>query len=158
MEEKDLKNFLNEHFCYEIEMLYFAAVSIKYYNIARSQIEINMSLECFLSHGRNLLEFFYYNPVNNYARAVHFIDNSNWQQSRPEKTKNIIELERRASPEVAHLTFNRIAGTPPEKLWDYTNCFYDLLEVTKKFVNLLPNQFHGNGIIDLKNNIDRLKL
>jgi hypothetical protein len=158
MEEKDLQIFLNEHFCYEVEMLYFTAVSIKYYIIAGSQRELNMSLECFLSHGRNLLEFFYYKPADNYARATHFIESDKWQQVKPEKTKNITELERRASPEVAHLTFDRISGTPPEKLWDCSNCFYDLLEVTKKFINLLPNQFHGSGIIDLKNNIDKLKL
>lgn len=158
MEDKDLKNFLDEHFCYEVEMLYFAVTSLKYYNIAASQNGINMSLECFLFHGRNLLEFFYYKPTNNYARAAHFVENDKWQQNRPEKTKNIIELERRTSKEVVHLTFDRISGTPPEKQWDWPSCFYDLLLVTKNFLNLLPNKFYGSNIINLKNNIDKLKL
>lgn len=158
MDEKNLKKFLNEHFCYEVEMLYSAVVSLKYYSIATSRRGTNISLENFLFHGRNLLEFFYYKPKNNYAKATHYIESDKWQQTRPEKTKNIIELERRISKEVVHLTFDRISGAPPEKQWDWPSCFNDLLAVIKIFLNLLPNQFDGTEIIDLKNNIDKLKI
>lgn len=158
MEKEDLKNFLDEHFTYEVEMLYYAIVNWKKYHQPKDQNGINMTLECLFFHGRNLLEFFYYKPVKNYSRATHFVNENKWEQTRPDKTKNVLELERRTSNEVVHLTYNRIAGSPPEKNWDPIGCFKDLIIVTKNFLNLLPDELQGNRIISLKNNIDKLQI
>lgn len=158
MDKEDLKKFLDEHFTYEVEMLYHAIVKWKKYHQPFDQNEINMSLECLFFHGRNLLEFFYYKPVKGYSRATHFVDENKWKQTCPSKTKNILELERRTSNEVVHLTYNRIAGSPPEKQWDPIGCFKDLIAITKNFLNLLPNELQGERIISLKNNVDKLQI
>ena len=158
MKKEDLNFFLDEHFTYEVEMLYYAIVSWKKYQQPFDRNGINMSLECLLFHGRNLLEFFYYKPKNNYSHATDFVDNSKWEQTRPNKSKNVTELEKRTSNEVVHLTYNRIAGTPPKKQWDTVGCFRDLVLVTKKFLNLLPDKLQGDRIVYLKNNIDKLTI
>lgn len=158
MNDKNLKDFLNEHFVYEINMLHYSSMRLAYHLKEKDQNGINMSLEDFLLHGRNLLEFFYYKQTDNYVRASHFINNDEWRKNKPSKTKNIIELEKRSSKELVHLTFDRISGMPPEKLWNYYECLKDLLILTKIFLNLLPKKFYGSEIINLKDNIDSLTL
>jgi hypothetical protein len=158
MEKEDLKKFLDEHFTYEVEMVSYAIVSWKKYHQPFDQNGINMSLECLFFHGRNLLEFFYYKPAKDYSRAPHFIDDNKWKLTRPDKTKNVLELEKRTSNEVVHLTYKRMAGSPPEKQWDPIGCFKDLTIITKEFLNLLPDDMQGDRIISLKNNIDKLQI
>src|SRR3989339_605647 len=139
MNNEDLKDFLDEHFTYEVEMLYYAIMSWKKYCQPLDQNGVNMSLECLFFHGRNLLEFFYYKPIKEYSRATHFIDESKWKQTCPSKTKNIIELEKRTSNEIVHLTYKRITGSPPEKRWNPIGCFNVLIILKKIFFNLLPS-------------------
>jgi hypothetical protein len=116
------------------------------------QSGINMALDNFVAHGRNLLEFFYYPKSNSYdyARATHFVDEANWEKVRPQKTELIKELERRASNEMVHLSFKRISGTPPEKTWNCGRCSTDLLVVTKKFLEILPEKYFSDTITNLK--------
>jgi len=159
-EGKYLKKFLNEHFVYEANALYFAMVKLhdqdKIEN--KNQDEINMALESFLFHGRNLIEFFYYkNDAENYSRAFHFIEKDEWLKIRPKKTKQISEVQDRSNKEIVHLTYDRIAGSPPEKNWNCSNTFGDFLEIIKIFLNQLPKKYYEDKIINLKNNINEVK-
>jgi len=153
MDEKYLKNYLNEHFVYETNALCYAKARLVEINESegRKQDEINMALESFLFHSRNLIEFFYYDrDAKNYSRAFHFIGRGKWLEERPQKTKLIEEVKDRANKEIVHLTYDRILGTPPEKKWDWPDAFSDLLKVIKTFLDLLPEEYCGNGINNLK--------
>lgn len=159
MEKHDdnfLKAFLGEHFWYEIDMLLYSVTTLDQSARNNNQSGINMALDNFVAHGRNLLEFYYYQKSggSNYARATHFVDSSNWEKVRPPKTELIKELERRASNEMVHLSFKRISGTPPEKIWNCGQCSKDLLIVTKKFLEILPEKYFSDTITNLKVPLD----
>ncbi|MFH0829423.1 MAG: hypothetical protein V1907_04615 [Candidatus Kerfeldbacteria bacterium] len=70
-----LKEFLGEHFWYEIDMLFYSVKMLDQSKQNNDQSGINMALDNFVAHGRNLLEFFYYpkSNSNNYARATHLL-------------------------------------------------------------------------------------
>ncbi len=156
MSEEDLKKFINEHFVYEVDMLYYAATKLLDLNKSASSSinEINLTLEAVVIHGRNLVEFFYYdNDDKNYARAFHFINKSEWSKQRPAITNPISELRNRSSVEMAHLTYNRIEGTPPEKNWDWVPIVRDLLIASNIFLYLLPNMYIDSNIEGLKRKI-----
>lgn len=161
MEKHDdnfLKSFLGEHFWYEIDMLVYSVKTLAQSEQNHDQSGINMALDNFVAHGRNLLEFYYYTKIDSkdYARAEHFVDSETWEKIRPLKTELIKELERRASNEMVHLSFKRISGTPPEKTWNCGQCCKDLLVVTKKFLEILSEKFFSDTITSLKISLSNL--
>lgn len=134
-------------------MLLYSAKMLSKFDSEKDQYGINMSLENLITHGRNLLEFFYYQPKSHYARVINFVNSEKWQRIKPPKTNQLLELEKRASNEMSHLTFNRINGTPPEKFWNWGQCLQDLLLVVRNFLDILPEKYCGDKIISLKNKI-----
>ena len=112
----------------------------------------NMGLETFLLHARNLREFFYGEEKYPHdARAYHFFaDKECWEKMRPDETDSIKDVAKRGNKELAHLTYKRISGTPPEKGWDCGKILSDLLGVVKVFLDKLPEKYSGNKLNDLK--------
>lgn len=157
-DDKFLKDFLAEHFMYEIEGLLYSIKMLDQYGRSNDQSGVNMTVDNFVAHGRNLLEFFYYPKLDssNYARATHYVDSRTWEETRPPKTDLIRELERRASNEMVHLTFKRISGNPPEKRWKCGHCLKDLLIVTKRFLDILPEKFLSKDVTQLKETLGRI--
>jgi hypothetical protein len=151
--DAELKKFLEEHFSYEVEMLYFSVTKLIEFKQINDSGGINMALETFLLHARNLREFFYYDtkkfPTD--ARASDFFEEGNlWREIRPDETDSILKIKERVGKELAHLTYKRIYGTPPEKNWSCGETFKDLLKTVKIFLNNLPDKYKGDGLQNIK--------
>jgi hypothetical protein len=185
--DEDKRIYVEEHFCYEVEMLLYAfmqlgggtsmrmetnnlilattlvtTLSVVEYNKKQSidQNFSNMAQETFLLHARNLREFFYRDDKQRLddARAFEFfIDKDSWRKLRPNETDSIKEVKNRADKELAHLTYKRISGTPPEKLWDYRKIFFDFIEVIEVFLKQLPEKYFGQNSRNLAHKMEQLK-
>jgi len=173
---------LEEHFIYEVEMLCFSfkrIIEFKKFDeepaqyspystlvntpwvaqhtpLASDPNNINMALETFLLHARNLREFFY-NDNKRYdtdARAWDFLEEKNlWQKLRPAEMESMIEIRERAGKELAHLSYKRIYGTPPEKSWNTGETLSDLLKVVGIFLEHLSPKYFGDRLRNLKQRV-----
>jgi hypothetical protein len=141
-----LNNFLREHFCYEVDMLCVSTSFLSYYSVNGHQAGINLALENFLLHSRNIIEFLYLKPKRNYARAHHYLDNDVCSRLFSSKTPRINNILKRANQENAHLTFDRYCGSPPEKKWFWLEDFLELLTKIKVFLDNLPEQYKNDEI------------
>lgn len=150
LNDEEKKRYLREHFYYEVKMLHFAVCKFALTDI----LDIwnrNMALETFLLHARNLKEFFYYKPCKKYLRAYDFVENEiKWDRDKPKKTHWIIEVESRADKELAHLTNERIYGTPPEKKWKCGIIQRDFLKLAKCFLDHLPEKYIDERLREIK--------
>ncbi|MFA6098809.1 MAG: hypothetical protein WCV50_03475 [Patescibacteria group bacterium] len=144
LQNSDKKAWLIEHFAYEDDMLNFSFNKIFECLKQQEQKSLQMALECFLLHARNLLEFFYYRKNGkSYIRAIDFIESKQWEKLLPKKTARIIKLQKRIDNELMHLTDKRISGIPPEKSWDI-DILLDFIVLTKIFKKNLPNEYKFN--------------
>ena len=137
------KEFLAEHFRYEVDMLRYSADKLKQLE-GKGGVEMNMVVETFLFHARNLIEFFY-NDSKKYpsdARAYDFFEHKEvWEQTRPPKSNEMDKVITRSGREMAHLTYLRISGTPPEKSWDCGQLTNEILEAVSTFLGLVGVAF-----------------
>lgn len=138
LKSEDIINFLDEHFSYEVDMIFFSLK--KCIELGKTTENIpnkNMAIENFLLHARNLLEFFYqpHNKNEKCSYAGHFFNNEDdWGKICPNKTETIKQLEKRVHNEVTHLGYDRISGTPPEKSWDNQQLLKDFMAIIKIFI------------------------
>jgi len=138
--EKMKNELLCEHLMYEIEMLNFSYHL--WCNSQGRQSVINLCIDNMLLHSRNLMEFFYYsrNKKQQYARAVDYINNfANKIPAKYNKIKK--DIQRRANPEVMHLGYKRISGTPPEKAWDIVSNYEAWKEIFEIFIFNLSDKY-----------------
>jgi len=177
--DEDKKNFLEEDFAYEVELLcfsftkliefknadgrypqsssYFTDVSTgwvppQYGHQTVDRNNVNMALETFLLHARNLVEFFYtkHKKYSTDVRALDFFENKgSWIGSRPNLTGSLTKIRERAGKELAHLTYKRISGTPPEKDWSTGETVEDLVKVINIFLDRLPPKYIGERLRNL---------
>lgn len=146
----DKNNFLNIHFCYEIEMLIWA-----YRLTANSQsVEMNIKVETFLTHARALLEFFYdKKKYPDDARAFEFVvDRSTWESMRPSKSGEIENAIDRMNKELSHITYKRHDSVVPEKKWGelFPIIKDEIEELIRLFNKSLPNELDKINLL-LKN-------
>lgn len=141
-----LNNFLKEHFYYEVHMLCMSTFFLSSYIVKKNQAGINLALENFLLHSRNIIEFLYHKPTKNYATAYHYLNPDVCSRLFSSKTPRINNIYKRANKEVAHLTFDRYYGSPPEKKWFWLEDFLQLLESIKVFLGNLPEQYKNDEI------------
>src|SRR5262245_8530006 len=81
----------------------------------------NIFIEGFGLHLRNTIDFLY--PRRLRANdtgivAADFLPNGKWDAIKPPISATLIAARIRADKEIAHLTTDRICGTPPEKAWE----------------------------------------
>jgi len=82
-----------------------------------SHVVNNALLETIALHSRVILDFLYDdNPRTDDVNAIDYI--SNWREIRPDKPKDLDEIDRRVGKEVAHLTYARLDVDPALKGWD----------------------------------------
>lgn len=152
--DEEKRQFLEEHFSYEVIMLSFSANKLIEFNCIKDTYCTNMALETFLFHARNLMEFFYYDkkyPTD--ARAYDFLkDKAEWEKIKPKETDSIEKIKDRSGKEIAHLTYKRIYGTPPEKKWDCSEIRKDILKIVNIFLDHLPEKYMGDRLRDIKEN------
>lgn len=147
------KEFLEEHFFYEVEMFLYSSNKLNDPSIEQDHFLKNTLLESFTSHARCLIEFFY--PKDNTreddATASDFFDN--WSNVRGSLSESLKTLKTRVGKEIVHLTYKRISGYEPEKVWDIMLIRSDLLAVIKLFVNSLDQHLLGERLNSLKKNL-----
>ncbi|MBE3128417.1 MAG: hypothetical protein IMZ60_01930, partial [Actinobacteria bacterium] len=99
MKNNCLKAFLHEHIVYEIDMLYYSYSELINYSKIREQLNINVFLEDFSLHARNLYEFFY-NKGKKYktdSRAYDFFNKkSDWLNILPKSSISKQQVYERA--------------------------------------------------------------
>jgi hypothetical protein len=157
MVDKTKKDFIQEHFYYEATEMLLAVqhgrrlIKLAAENNIPSQWVENISLECFLTHGRNLLEFFY-RPSDKHPRAEDFLkEGVEWSSVRPPMTDNIKQLQRRVDTELSHLDYKRISGKPPEKLWRLDLIYTDMLEVIRVFLESIQEGYLTDRLEEVRN-------
>ena len=107
-----------------------------------AQVELNLSLDSFAIHARNLIEFFYFDikQGKDYVRSEHYLDDErnkkfkSWIKEFDFDWKNILD---KANNQVAHLSFNR---NEPRfqgdgKAW-HIKIVYQFNEIVKTFLEM----------------------
>lgn len=154
--EHNLQKFLKEHFFYEVEMLIYSAQKLFEANQKNDTPGINMGLETFLLHSRNLIEFFYFDKNKNkeYARAVDFINPKKWNLVRPQRDESINKFLERANYEVSHLTYKRLYGETDDKKWIWGEYLLKLLGITRAFLDNLSPEYRDTMLEILGQQVD----
>ncbi len=119
------------HLQYEIGMIFETALKL---NDQKDIVVYNALFESFLIHTRNLIYFFYGEPVYDDIVASHFI--FGWELVRGVKSILLKRLEEEANKKVAHLTYQRFSG---DYAWDVDEITHDLRPVIKKFCDLVDD-------------------
>ena len=92
----------------------------------------NTKIESFMAHLRNLIEFlFTLKPGDTDVTAVDFCAPGAW---KPVITQTLTDARRRVNKELAHLTTDRISGSPLRKQWDVTRLAQELKSHLQDFV------------------------
>lgn len=92
----------------------------------------NTQIESFMAHLRNLIEFlFTLKPGDTDVSALDFCAPGGWQ---PVITQTLTDARRRVNKELAHLTTDRISGSPLRKQWDFAGLAGELRVQLQDFV------------------------
>jgi hypothetical protein len=155
----DLKKSL-EDLTYEIDMLYFSAMTLIKGRIAEPFPQIptlkNALIESFAIHIRNLIEFLYWNKKNGRDRvlAEYIIGDAElWHSQLGEMTEEINTIYEKACKRVAHLTIDRIYVTPEDKNWWFAKYTKEVALGLKIFLELVPKEMKD---VKLKDAISRI--
>ncbi len=137
-----LLTYSGEHVFYEVRMMAFPA-EIKSGRINPpifSDVDVqknikNILVESFGLHLRNLIDFLYIDkPQETDVIAGDFLSTGTWAALRPALSSKLDSARKRANKELAHLTTNRITGSPLEKKWDILGLVGEIKVPLKKFV------------------------
>lgn len=121
-----LAAYFDDHLLYEIQMFVrsnkFLTDDANRFQCEShdEQFGVNMLIEVFAIHLRNLVGFFYgdlgrMKPDD--VLAVDYCRHREWQTQRPPKSESLKAAEKRANKQVAHLTTRRHVGDHPDKRW-----------------------------------------
>jgi hypothetical protein len=157
--------YANEHISYEVKMLAGAAIaSVSPRTASDELLKLfldNVIVEAFGHHCRNLIHFLYpeyVGAMDSDVVADHFIPAARldeWRVARGALPPSLEQARRRANKEMAHLTSQRMDGTPPEKNWDIKGLATLLGEKLQTFAKLA---FPDGGVDDLLNSMRRLEV
>ena len=94
----------------------------------------NALVESCAIHLRNILYFLYADkPQSTDIVAADYLPPSSLNAIRRSESDRLKAARRRANKEVSHLTTDRMAGSPPEKTWDFVALGAELLPVLRLF-------------------------
>lgn len=130
--DKKLIEYSKEHLWYEVWML----LEVTRIRNVSEQVFINMIIESFAVHLRNLITFLY--PANSYPTDIcakdFFSDPDIWTETRPPLSKTLENARKRAHKEMGHLTTERIAGTDdPNKPWNMRELISEIVPILRLF-------------------------
>jgi hypothetical protein len=95
----------------------------------------NALIESFVVHLRNVTNFLYLDkPKATDVVAADSFDPGVWTSLRPAISATLKNARVRANKEVAHLTTDRISGSPPRKAWDFGGLGTEMRSLTRLFV------------------------
>jgi hypothetical protein len=95
-----------------------------------STVTTNMQIECFMGHLRNLLDFLFVAPRPTDVGAVDYCAAGSWA---PTMSAALNTARTRVNKELAHLTTDRISGSPARKKWDVNALAAELRPVLRDF-------------------------
>ena len=129
-----------EHLFYEVWMFYKTLFLLRQ---PRNQIEINILLDAFAVHARNLFNFFY--PKNNlkpddmivtdYLAKPRVFDLSKTKKS------DLRFIVKKANKQVTHLTYARNRYSQKTKPWPFVEIGQKMHKTLSSFYNALPNPY-----------------
>lgn len=151
-----------EHLLYEIEMFYQTLALLTQ---PRNQIEVNILLDSFTLHLRNLFYFFYpiqksrKNPKikfkNDDMFAFDYIDKPGYFRRNKTKKKDLRFILRKVDKQVTHLTYTRNRYNLKTKSWPFIDIGKKMTKTLISFYDSLPYTYKKWGNIKkLKNIID----
>lgn len=172
MEKNDEEKWdmLNEHFLYEVMMLFDSLRLLLTRNLINNLFHVdiwNLLFEGVLLHARNLDDFFFYNFKKNGelkyeddACAEQFVKSGiTWELVRPNTIPlSVVDFRHRVSKQLAHLTYKRIKGNPPEKSYNYGEIAIFYLKVVQIFLNNIDEKYFGEKLKILLIQLNRLKI
>jgi hypothetical protein len=133
--------YSKEHVVYEIDM-FFGMVEVLTDSslIVASSHAVsarlnNALIEAFVIQLRNLIDFLYLErPQPTDVVAGDYCEAGIWETQRPPISSSLDAARVRANKEMAHLTSQRIAGTPPEKAWNPSALATEIKPLLQLFV------------------------
>jgi hypothetical protein len=136
--EDYLYGYSNEHVAYEIDHFFWLAQSLGSGSLsvgAPTQQDArrlnNILVEGFVLHLRNVIDFLYVKPQSTDIVAEDLLAKDEWINIRPPITATLEAARTRANKEIAHLTSARMAGSPPEKIWDFVGLANEIRPILK---------------------------
>jgi hypothetical protein len=138
-----MANLLDEHRPYEVQMLFVTHDTV-YPTHQLSAVQLNVVIECFCIHARNLFEFFTRTKggKDNYAFAKAYVPD--FTAFRDPQARNVKDaLYRKICAQISHLTFNRVKDSP-EKFrtsHEVPEAKRLLEPEIRAFVNKLPHEY-----------------
>ena len=149
--DKELIEYSKEHLFYEIWMLLEVS---KIKNVSE-QVLINMIVESFVVHLRNLITFLYstnsLRPTDIYAKDF-FPNPKIWQSKRPPISQTLEQARNRAHKEMGHLTTERIAGVDDiNKSWNMGELINEIVPILKLFCDSADKEKLDESISKLLN-------
>jgi len=152
-----------EHLLYEIEMFY---QTLDLLAQPRNQIEVNVLLDSFTLHLRNLFYFFY--PIqksrknqqikfkhNDDMFAFDYIDKPGNFRCNKTKKKALKFILRKVDKQVAHLTYTRNRYNLKTKSWPFIDIGKKMTKTLISFYDSLPDAYkRWDNIKKLKKIID----
>lgn len=147
-DERHTREYAEHHLVYEIQMVEGLVARFKRFDGLLSSLDEtsdepavrevfdlvgrNSDIESFAIHCRALIDFLYdKKKPRTYVAKDFFEDSGTWSAKRPAKTDRLRSIPKRASTEVAHLSYDRSQPAPP---WDYGGIWEDLSEALRVFV------------------------
>lgn len=151
-----------EHLYYEAKTFYQTLELLKLALLKqpRCQTEVNILLDAFAIHTRNLFDFFY--PKKNFKPddmlVSHYVDKpSNYGRNKTKK-KDLRFILRKVDKQVVHLTYARNRYNPKTKPWPYVDIGEKMSKTLIAFYEALPNSYKNwNNIKKLKEVINSLQ-
>jgi hypothetical protein len=153
LSDAELLDYSGYHLLYEVQML-FGTTALLMRTLESTDAETvhvfrYAVLESFGLHLRNLIDFFYPNPNKpphpTDVLADDFFPRRKRSTSFPAISPSLMKARERASKELAHLTTERITGTPPEKGWQYLELTAEMCKILDEFVCAAsPEKLHFN--------------
>lgn len=140
-----LAAYFDDHLLYEIQMFVGSNrfLTDDAYRIRcdanDEQFVVNMLVEVFAIHFRNLIGFFYgdlgtVRPDD--VLAVDYCEHRVWETRRPLKSESLKVAEKRANKQVAHLTSRRHLADHPEKRWYVPALNEEIKAIFREFLSV----------------------
>lgn len=95
----------------------------------RGQVEMNILLDSFVVHMRNLIDFFYGHDFGGKALVLkdYMFQDRSIRKQRPRKTRTLSDAELKADVQVAHISFERMrVDDEDSKSWNVIAIYQDI--------------------------------
>lgn len=143
-----------EHLYYEAWMFYQTLVLLRQ---PRHQIEVNILLDAFVVHTRNLFDFFYpkeHLKPDDMVVADYLLKPKVFNAGKIKKSE-LLFIVRKADKQLAHLTYARNRYNQKTKPWPFVDIGRKMHKTLSSFYDALPSSYRKwSYIIKLKTVID----